>query len=55
MSLSRDDGVPSTLGGNAPKIIDDLGMSAMPSVSGPMAPRLSTGWATHKTVTWASG
>jgi len=55
LSLSRDDGAPSALGGNAPTIIDDWGMSAIPSTSGPMASAYLPAWATHKTVTWACG
>jgi len=43
--------MPVALGGNAPTIIDDLGMSAMPNALGPMASAYKPAGATHKTVT----
>src|SRR5436190_1154208 len=41
----------SALGGNAPAIIDDWVMSAIPSASGPMVSAYLPASATHKTVT----
>jgi len=40
----------SALGGNAPAIIDDWVMSAIPSASGPMVSAYLPASATHKTV-----